>query len=162
MFRLTTVTLSCLGCALGTVAIAQTAEDLVGTWQPVSVIITRQDGSTTDSFGPNPKGILVFESNKHFALILNRNDLPKLVSGNRNTGTAEENKAIVQGSFAYFGTYAVANKVVMMHVEGGTWPSWTGTDLDRFILSFSGNEMKWTDPTPSVGGKVENTWRRAR
>jgi hypothetical protein len=41
---------------------------------------------------------------------LNRADLPKFAANNRNVGTPEENKAIVQGSFAYFGTYTVTNK----------------------------------------------------
>ena len=112
--------------------------------------------------GPNPKGILVFTGNGHFAFILNRDDLPKFASGNRNTGTAEENRGIVQGSLAYFGTYSVADSVVTMQIEGGTWPSWTGTNLERRIVSFSGDEMRWTDSTPSVGGSVENFWARTK
>src|SRR5262245_33177559 len=157
------VTIALLWCGLASShAIAQTANDLVGIWSPVSAVNTRPDGSTVYPFGPDPKGILVFASNGHFAFILNRPDLPKFAANNRNMGTADENKAIVQGSFAYFGTYSVANKVVTMHVEGGTWPSWTGTHLERLILSFSGDDMKWTDPTPSVGGKIENTWRRTK
>jgi hypothetical protein len=59
-------------------AVAQTAQDLVGTWLPVSAVNTRPDGSTIDTFGPNPKGILVFQSDGHFAFILNRVDLPRL------------------------------------------------------------------------------------
>jgi len=143
-------------------AAAQTTDDLAGTWRPVAVINTRPDGSTVYPFGPDPKGILVFQSNGRFAFILNRADLPKFAANNRNLGTAEENKAIVQGSFAYFGTYSVANKVVTMQVEGGTWPGWTGIELERLILSFSGSEMRWTDPSPSVGGRVENAWARTR
>jgi hypothetical protein len=143
-------------------AVAQTADEMAGTWRPVAVTNTRPDGSTVYPFGPNPKGILVFQTNGRFAFILNRADLPKFAANNRNFGTAEENKAIVQGSFAYFGTYSVANKVVTMHVEGGTWPGWTGTELERLVLSFSDSEMKWTDPSPSVGGKVENHWARTR
>ena len=52
--------------------VAQSANDLVGTWRPVSVTNTRPDGSTALPFGPNPKGILVFHQNGHFAFILNR------------------------------------------------------------------------------------------
>jgi Lipocalin-like domain len=138
------------------------AADLVGTWRPVAVINTRPDGSTVHPLGLDPQGILVFESNGRFAFILNRPDLPRFASNNRNAGTAEENKAIVQGSFAYFGTYAVANRTVTMHVEGGTWPGWFGSDLERLILSFSDDEMRWTDPTPSIGGTIENVWTRTR
>jgi hypothetical protein len=142
-------------------AIAQSAADLVGTWLPVSAVNTRPDGTAIDMLGPAPKGILVFQSDGYFAFILNRADLPKFAANNRNAGTPEENKAIVQGSFAYFGTYTVTNNTVVMHVDGGTWPSWYGTTLERLIISFSGSELKWTDPTPSVGGKIENIWKRA-
>jgi hypothetical protein len=159
---LAAMALSWSGLALSGPAIAQTAKDLVGTGSPVSVVNTRPDGSTVYPFGPKPKGILVFESNGRFAIILNRDDLPKFASNNRFAGTAEENKSIVQGSFAYFGTYTVTNKVVRMHVEGGTWPSWTGTELERLVISFSAVEMSWTDPTPTIGGKVINAWARTK
>ena len=46
--------------------------------------------------------------------------------------------------------------------NGGTWPGWYGIDLDRLVISFTGSELKWTDPTPSVGGKIENVWKRAK
>jgi hypothetical protein len=139
-----------------------TGAELVGTWRPVAVINTRPDGSIVHPLGLDPKGILVFEANGRFAFILNRPDLPRFSSNNRNMATAEEYKAIVQGSFAYFGTYSLEDEVVTMHVEGGTWPGWFGADLERRILSFSGDDMRWTDPTPSIGGTIENAWTRTK
>jgi hypothetical protein len=53
---------------------------------------------------------------------------------------------------------SLASTTLVMHVEGGTWPS--GTNLERHIVSFAGSGLKWTDPTPSLG-KVENVWKRA-
>jgi hypothetical protein len=149
---------------IGTVntTVAQSAADLVGTWLPVSAVNIRPDGTTVETFGPSPKGILVFQSDGYFTFVLNRADLPKFAANNRNAGTPEENKTIVQGSFAYFGTYTVTNNTIIMHVDGGTWPAWYGADLERRIISFSGSELKWTDPTPSVGGKIENVWKRAK
>src|SRR5437868_4514391 len=41
-------------------AVAQSAEDLVGTWTPVSAEV----------FGPNPKGNLTFDANGRFSLQL--------------------------------------------------------------------------------------------
>jgi len=71
----------------------------------------------------------VFQSDGYFAFILNRTDLSKFAANNRYAGTLEENKTIVQGSFAYFGTYTVTNKTVVMHVDAGTWPGWYGPIL---------------------------------
>jgi hypothetical protein len=152
------------GMVIGTAntTVAQSAADLVGTWLPVSAVNIRPDGTNVETFGPSPKGVLVFESDGYFAFILNRADLPKFAANNRNAGTPEENKTVVQGSFAYFGTYTVTNNTIIMHVDGGTWPGWYGNDLERRIISFSGSELKWTDPTPSVGGKIENVWKRAK
>jgi hypothetical protein len=49
-----------LGVALPwSTAIAQTAKDLVGTWNAVSATV-EQGGNKTDTFGPNPRGTLVF------------------------------------------------------------------------------------------------------
>jgi hypothetical protein len=84
-------------------AVAQTANELVGTWTLVSSMLEK-DGKTTDFYGPNPKGQLMYDANGHFSVIITRSDLAKFASNNREAGTPEENNAVVQGSFAYFGT----------------------------------------------------------
>jgi hypothetical protein len=63
-----------------------------------------KDGKTTDFYGPNPQGQLMFDPDGRISVIITRSDLPKFASNNRQAGTPEENKAIVQGSLAYFGT----------------------------------------------------------
>jgi hypothetical protein len=66
-----------------------------------------QDGKKTDLFGPNPQGQETRAANGHVSVIIARSDLPKFVSNNRPAGTPEENKAVVQGSIAYFGMSSV-------------------------------------------------------
>lgn len=149
-----------LGSILPIVAHAQTAQDLVGTWQLVSNTNVRQDGSKVDIFSKNPKGLYVFTSNGHFAIVNMRPDLPKFASNNRNDGTPEENKAIVQGSIALFGTYSVGDKVLTLKIEGSTWPSWTGTEGKR-DFTLSGDELKWSLPA-SVGGRAEVVLKRIK
>ena len=143
-------------------AFAQTAKDLVGTWKPVSVTVTGPDGRKSEPFGPNPNSILTFDATGRFVLVNTRPDLPKVASNNRMQGTAEENKAIVQGSIAYFGTYSVVDKVIIEKVEGGTWPNWVGTEQKRPIISLTGDEMKLSTPAASVGGTAENTYKRIK
>src|SRR6266705_3668379 len=84
-------------------ALAQTAQDLVGTWTLVSAI-NEHGGNKTDIYGPHPKGILTVDANGRYVLVIARADLPKVASNNRTTATPEENKAIVEGSIAHFGT----------------------------------------------------------
>jgi hypothetical protein len=66
-----------------------------------------QDGKKTDLFGPNPQGQETRAANGQISVISIRSDLPKFVSNNRPAGTPEENKAVVQGSIAYFGMSSV-------------------------------------------------------
>src|SRR5258708_2748317 len=92
-------------------ALAQTAKDIVGTWKTVTNVNIAPDGRRTDFFGSNRKGIWVLNANGRFVTVPTRPDLPNFASNNRMQETAEENKAIVQGSIAYFGTYSVVDKV---------------------------------------------------
>jgi Lipocalin-like domain len=161
--RLTTATLTavtCLGIAIPN-AVAQTAKDLSGTWTLESDNSTTPDGRKIQPFGPNPRGIAIFYSNGRFAIIASRPDLPNFASNNRMHGTAEENEAIVHGSIAFFGTFSVADGVIIQHVEGGTWPAWVGTDQKRTITSIAPDEQTWTT-VPSFGGRSELRWRRVR
>src|SRR5215203_1274936 len=96
----------------GATAVAQPKslkEKLIGTWHLVSNIVERRDGTKVEQFGPNPKGILIFAADGHFATFNARTDLPKLASGNRSRATPEENKAVIEGSFAYYGTYSASD-----------------------------------------------------
>ena len=86
-----------------------------------------------------------------------RPDLRKFASGNRKTGTPEENKEIVQGSFSHYGTYSVADKTITLKVEASSWPSWTGTDQKVTIVSFTPDEVKWTLPAASIGGQAKSS-----
>jgi len=138
-------------------------EQLVGNWMMVSNINTAANGTKSDLFGPNPKGSMIFESNGRFSLIGVRSDLPKFGTNNRATGTAEENKAVMQGSIAYFGTYSVneADKSYTVQIEGATFPNWTGTTQTRRI-SISGDDLTFVNAAGSSGGSNEVKWKRVK
>jgi hypothetical protein len=77
---------------------------------------------------------------------------------NRTTGTADENKAVVTGSNAFFGTYALneADKSLPFRVEG-TFPNLEGTVQKRTITSLTaGDELTWTNPANH--GEVAWKW----
>jgi len=63
-------------------------EDPVGHWTLVSVKY-EQDGKTTEPFGPNPKGLFIFDRSGRFVILIFRPDLPKFASNNRDKGTPE-------------------------------------------------------------------------
>jgi hypothetical protein len=145
------------------VAAQTTAKDLVGTWSLVSVTFER-DGKKTDFYGPNPQGQMMFDPNGLISFIVTRPDLPKFASSNRQTGTPEENKAVVQVSLAYFGTYSVSetDNTVTVHIESCSFPNWNGIDQKR-SFTISGDELKWSIPTTTLGsGTALDVFKRAK
>jgi hypothetical protein len=81
-------------------------------------------------------------------------------------GTSEENKAIVQGSLAYFGTSKVneADKTSTTHIESCTFPNWNGTDR-TVTFTLTGDELVTTSTAmPTTGGAAtaQLIWRRVK
>src|SRR6267142_2258638 len=66
-------------------------EQIIGTWTIVSSDSTAPDGKKEQLFGPNPKGILVFDASGHTVQVIVRPDVPKFKIDNRLKGTPEEN-----------------------------------------------------------------------
>lgn len=154
-----------LGTTMSGVSSAQQSlkEQIVGTWSAVSQYV-EQDGKKLEPFGSEPKGIVVYDTHGRFVLVLQRASLPKFASENRLTGTAEENKAIVQGSIAYFGTYSVneSERKINIHYDGSTDPNWDGLDQIR-LIAISGDELNVISPVSAVGGgTVHLVLRRVR
>jgi hypothetical protein len=65
---------------------AQTAQDLVGTWQMISNVNTAADGKKTDGFGPHVTGMAIYASNGTFVIVNGNPDVPKFVSNKRDQG----------------------------------------------------------------------------
>jgi len=150
--------------AAGNAVAANTLKDqIIGTWQMVSNITTSPDGSKTETWGSNPKGMIIFERNGRMASVTTRSGIAKFASNNRGTGTADENKAVVQGSIAYFGTYSVneADKSVTYQIDGATFPNWQGTTQKRTI-AFSGEEFTQSLAAGSAGGAVDIKYKRVK
>ena len=69
----------------------------------------------------------------------------------------------MEGSLAYFGTYSVNGTDVNFHIEGSTFPNWTGTDQKRTNVLITADELKWVQPTPSAGGPATPVlWKRVK
>src|SRR6266700_6998937 len=100
-------------------------EAIVGTWSLLIDDAVNAEGVHTPNFGPNPIGAAMFGADGHFTVAITRAGRPKFASNNRTKGTADENKSVVMGSNACFGTYAVNEvyKTLTFRVEGSTYPN---------------------------------------
>jgi hypothetical protein len=161
------VTIAALGVALTTdTTVGQSAksdkERFIGSWTLIS-LTSGEGANQTLPYGPNPNGTMMVDANGRFSITVVRSDLPKFASNNRMSGTPEENKAIVQGTIAYFGTYTIdeATHVLTVNVEGSSFPNFTGGTQTR-ILSFQDDEVTYFNPTPSMGGSAKVTYRRTK
>ena len=148
---------------LGTVASAQqqpTAQDVIGTWKLTSEKVQR-GGETTEPLGSDPAGLMMLDRSGHVMMTISRRDLPKFAANRRDAGTAEENKGVLSGLLAYFGTYTVDPEGVLTYrIEDSTFPNWIGTDQKRHF-KLSGNEMTWTNYAPAISGETAVLiWRR--
>ncbi|MBX9709640.1 MAG: lipocalin-like domain-containing protein [Xanthobacteraceae bacterium] len=140
-------------------AFAQTAKDLVGTWKLVSNVLDR-DGQKSDQFGPSPNGVLFFESNGRYALVITRSDLKKFPGDGRSSGTPDNNKEVVNGSIGHFGTYTVEDNAIVFHVEHATFPNWDGGTQKR-PLTLKGEDLSFFVATASAGGGTSVvSWKR--
>lgn len=138
-------------------------DQVVGTWSYVSVDVVQPDGKWVPLFGPHPHGLAVFDRSGHYILMTARDGQQRFASTNRMEGSADENKAVVQGTIAHFGTYTVneADRSITFHIETSTFPNWNGTEQKRPI-SVTGDELKWVTPASTGAGSAEVVLTRAR
>jgi hypothetical protein len=138
-------------------------DQLIGTWTIVSSENTAPNGTKSQPYGANPKGILMFDAGGRHSLIIGKPDRPKLKSANRSEVTAQEFGAAAMDFVANYGTWSVneAGKIITVHREGALNPYNEGVDI-KYSISLAGDELKLTTETPSMGGRSELVYRRAR
>ena len=137
---------------------------VLGMWRPLSIQAS-QNGQTSTPFGPRPNGLLVFAENLHFVEVMNDPDVPRFASGNREDGTADENRAAVVGSLGLYGTYTVDadGNFTGNHVDGSTFPNWIGDDRDVRQLTETVDGDTMTEVFHAAPGVVVNiVWERVR
>jgi Lipocalin-like domain len=165
------ILMTVLGLVLGVGAAAgqpskMLRDQLVGAWSFVLAEITAADGKKSLPFGDKPKGVLIFTADGHFSQIHVAGGLPKIAPNSRVAGTAEDNKAIVAGTLALFGTYTVdeTKKTLTFNIEASTFPNAEGTVQTRTIDLLTADEFRNTNPGASRDGPVVamNVYRRAK
>jgi len=122
-------------------------EKLIGTWLQVSIDTVAADGTRRPLYGENPKGVVIYTSDGYFSLMQARADLPKLQSGLPAKATAEEAKAVITGSIAYFGTYFLdeASDTLSLDIHASTLANFTGNPEEkRTITLLTDSELRFT------------------
>ncbi len=139
-------------------------EQLTGTWIVVSIDQTASDGKKEQLYGPNPKGIAVYDASGQYVQIFVHPNVPKFKVNNRLQGTPEENTAAVRGTTASFGIWTVdeASKTISVRNVGGMFPNSAGTDSKRIVASVTADELKLSNPVTASGMRSDQVFRRAK
>jgi hypothetical protein len=90
--------------------------------------------------------------------------VPKIASGNRLTGTAEEYRAIMRSSVAFFGRYTIDDdkKTVTYYIASSTFPNWQGESQTHTIDKLTDAEFVNTNLIAGGRGTATNIYRRAQ
>jgi hypothetical protein len=141
-------------------------EEIVGTWNLVIAEITAANGTKTLPFGPSPKGQIIFTADGHFSQVHVSSGLPKIAGNNRLNGTDADNRAIVQGTLSFFGTYSVdeEKKTVTFNIVASTYPNAEGTSQTRSIDKLTAEEFVNTNRGAARDGPAAaaNYYTRAK
>jgi hypothetical protein len=137
-------------------------EQLVGAWTLVSFEVTNKDGATQQTFGPNPRGVLILDAGGKYAQMWGRPDRPKLKASEnlrRDTPAAELGEA-ARGFAAGFGTWSVneADKTLISRWEGALIPNMEDRET-KVSVSLAGNELKLS-AISRAAEKVELVYKR--
>ncbi|HJY14150.1 MAG TPA: lipocalin-like domain-containing protein [Flavobacterium sp.] len=138
--------------------------EILGSWALVSVENINSDGTKNLPYDVNPKGILFFDEKGNYAIEIYKNDRPKIISGDKNKCTPQENASIVQGSNAHFGEYEIdeTNKIITFKIKTASFPNWEGT-IQKRSYTFLNNELKYVVTNTTQGGKsvtAEVVWKK--
>lgn len=133
---------------------AQSMKSVAGTYSVVKI----------PAYGENARGRLVLGADGRYSLIAGRTTLPKFAANSRVKGTPEENKAVIDGSIAHFGTYTIddGGKAITFNIQMSTFPNWDGTSAKR-ALKVAGDQLTYTVTAPSAGGPPNDViWKRVK
>jgi hypothetical protein len=145
-------------------AVAQTANERFtgSSWRLSSGTVDR-DGKKV-RLVPRLQGFLMFDATDHFLIVITRLGSPRSAVNNGQGRTPGNGQATLQRSIACFGTYSIsqANHTISAHIEGSTFPKWTGTDQKR-QFTVSDDKLTWTNTSQSSGARTaELVWRRVK
>lgn len=135
---------------------------LVGTWVLADMHADTWDGDDRNPFGANPQGRMILDRTGHATVVIIGADRVQFRSGDRLTGSAEENQAAVQGSQAFYGTYSVgeSDHTLVFHIERSSFPNWDRSAQESTI-KIDADELTQTKPGPHSSYGVAR-WKRVR
>lgn len=136
-----------------------TTPSLTGTWTLKAAYDLHRDGSKTFGFGPQPKGILMVDTQGDYSLQVFRSDEPTFAVDEH--GTRKEFKAAELAS-THFGHVSLdpESHAVTFHIDLSYIQRWNGTVQVR-PYTLSGDELSYQVPAqPGSDSVAVSVWQR--
>jgi lipocalin-like protein len=126
------------------------APSLVGVWRVAKFCDDDSTGALTEPYGSSPRGYLIYAPTGQLSIHLMRTPPVRPFAGGDDRPTETERRDLLDAYFGYYGTYTIiSDSAVVHHVEGGTLPSYIGTDQSRVYrirgdtLTLGGSPSTW-------------------
>ncbi|CAM4358522.1 Lipocalin-like domain-containing protein [Pedobacter westerhofensis] len=141
---------------------AKVPQWITGTWTLVSVENSYPNGDKVYPYGAHPKGMLIFDVSGNYTLQIYKDERISVASGDKNKATPEENIALVQGSNAHFGKYAIdgPHQLITFLIAYASFPNWD-SQIQKRSYSYRNNQLKYVVTNTTQGGQsvtAEVTW----
>jgi len=126
----------------------------VGTWKLILMQLESPEGEISYPMGHDASGLLMYDDNGNIALQVMRSGRP-VIDVAKPGLPPEDEKAIVSGYTALYGTYDVneADKTITYHIQASLAPSLTGKDLVR-SFEFIDNKLVIKTPPPKTEEQI--------
>lgn len=124
---------------------------IIGTWRVVRFCDDDDvTGRLYEPWGPAPTGFFIYTADGHLSVQIERTPPVTSFAAGDLAPTPNEARALLDGYLGYYGSYRVtSDSTVIHHVDGGTQPSFVGTDQPRLYrirgdsLTLGGSRRTW-------------------
>ena len=143
--------------------VAQSKDELVGTWKLVSAVDTTDKGEIVYRYGHKPVGFLTYTADGRMMAIISHEGRKPLSVPDYISAPAGERAEAFATFGAYAGRYTLQGNEVTHHVEVASLQNRVNTDLIRTIVSLTDNRLILRAPATRNGGKMVTTeliWER--
>jgi hypothetical protein len=120
------------------------SSSLIGTWTLTAADVIKTDGTRTEDYGPQPRGLAVFTPDGRYVVMIFRAERLKFASNDRLRGSLEEYRDAMLSMSTHFGTYSVdaAKGTITFRITSASFPNQDDTTQVR-AFTLTGDQLTW-------------------
>jgi hypothetical protein len=142
---------------------ATTVRDLAGIYTLTAAYDIRPDGSRSDSYGPQPRGMLYMGDDGKYSLQIYHTVRPPFASPDYAKASADEYRNAVLTASTHFGSFSVdaARQTLTFRIDGALNARWDKSEQTR-PFDYKDGELSYRVPAKADGNIPVSVWRRTR